>query len=683
MSVQSQAAGRRDPADEEIDKIGIQLLFSGARADCFKLKAETPVCDIVMKGGVTSGVVYPYAVLRLAQDFRLSGIGGTSAGAMAAALTAAAEYARKGNGDHLGFARLEKHCAQLPEILSRLFQPHASHRPVFELLMACLEAADSGQSLVNRLKAVLRLFTSRAGVITGIVVAAAFFGGGLALLPEILSPKEVHGLWFGAEAGAFGVFSGVLLLSLFLVAVKRTSRWPMVFYLAFMAFIELDALGYVTGAPGLAALAPFAPAALGGALGMVAGVVFVADMLIGRLRRTDFGLCPGLQQAGCATPGVTDWLHQAIQDVAGRSDGAPLTFGDIEAVACGPDEPRLALRMITTNLSLRRPYALPEIGGSLGRLGWKPSEWRKLFPEDVIDYLKLASADGAAQDEDTVRPLPNGSKLPVIVGARMSLSFPVLFSAVPVHELSLKGSAGARMLLVDGGLSSNLPLHFFDNLGPPGHPTFALNLRDTGRRQKTPHAEEVTLPRPGARPPRLPAQATKSFGQYLGGLLDAAKDWQDGMLSVMPGQFERIVSIRLSSDEGGLNLAMPPQRSRRLMQLGYRAGAKLAEDFDLQAHRVRRALVAYREIERVARAFERTWTKGGMAQALAAATAPVGARRAWRRAGDEIIRRLGVVAIWAAEFGVPVYDKYFPHPRGSLRITPNLSGDAWNDDGHE
>ncbi|HEY7819119.1 MAG TPA: patatin-like phospholipase family protein, partial [Vicinamibacteria bacterium] len=51
-------------------------------------------CDIIMKGGITSGIVYPKAVCRLALEYRFRAIGGTSAGAIAAAATAAAEYGR-------------------------------------------------------------------------------------------------------------------------------------------------------------------------------------------------------------------------------------------------------------------------------------------------------------------------------------------------------------------------------------------------------------------------------------------------------------------------------------------------------------------------------------------------------------------------------------------------------------
>lgn len=47
-------------------------------------------CDIVMKGGITSGVIYPRAVCRLAKTYRLRSVGGSSAGAIAAAGAAAA-----------------------------------------------------------------------------------------------------------------------------------------------------------------------------------------------------------------------------------------------------------------------------------------------------------------------------------------------------------------------------------------------------------------------------------------------------------------------------------------------------------------------------------------------------------------------------------------------------------------
>ena len=71
-------------------------------------------CDLVMKGGVTSGIVYPKAIHRLAQHYRFKNIGGSSAGAIAAAVTAAAEYQRRRSGRSDGFELLR----QLPETLA-------------------------------------------------------------------------------------------------------------------------------------------------------------------------------------------------------------------------------------------------------------------------------------------------------------------------------------------------------------------------------------------------------------------------------------------------------------------------------------------------------------------------------------------------------------------------------------
>src|SRR5438093_4983980 len=89
-------------------------------------------CDLVMKGGVTSGLVYQGAVLLLKDTYTFRNIGGTSAGAIAAALTAAAEYGRKGGVD--GFARMREWTERLGTekgLLRSLFQPAPAARPAF------------------------------------------------------------------------------------------------------------------------------------------------------------------------------------------------------------------------------------------------------------------------------------------------------------------------------------------------------------------------------------------------------------------------------------------------------------------------------------------------------------------------------------------------------------------------
>src|SRR5689334_5412422 len=121
---------------EEFDE---SLNPGGAPADRF--------CDLVMKGGITSGVVYPPAICALAKEYRFKNIGGTSAGAIAAAVTAAAEFRRRRTGSLEGFKLL----ADLPEQLGtadksgrtqllRLFQPQPSCRRLFGILVRSLNA---------------------------------------------------------------------------------------------------------------------------------------------------------------------------------------------------------------------------------------------------------------------------------------------------------------------------------------------------------------------------------------------------------------------------------------------------------------------------------------------------------------------------------------------------------------
>lgn len=58
--------------------------------------------DLAMRGGTTSGVVYPLAVCEIARAFRVRNVGGASAGAIAAAATAAAEVGRSSGKDGTG-----------------------------------------------------------------------------------------------------------------------------------------------------------------------------------------------------------------------------------------------------------------------------------------------------------------------------------------------------------------------------------------------------------------------------------------------------------------------------------------------------------------------------------------------------------------------------------------------------
>src|SRR5215210_6555584 len=97
---------------------------------------QIEACDLVMKGGITSGVVYPPAILKLATKYRFRNIGGTSAGAIAAAGAAAAEYGRE--SDTSGFMVLQELQQRLsaPGFLRNLFQPSPATRPLLATILA-------------------------------------------------------------------------------------------------------------------------------------------------------------------------------------------------------------------------------------------------------------------------------------------------------------------------------------------------------------------------------------------------------------------------------------------------------------------------------------------------------------------------------------------------------------------
>src|SRR3954451_23812360 len=108
---------------------------------------EKLACDIVMKGGITSGLVYPGAIAELAARYRFRAIGGTSAGAIPPAVVAAAGARRRpGRADPPGgFPRAQ----ELPDALAvehdgdlqllRLFQPDPQTAGLFRVMTAFMK----------------------------------------------------------------------------------------------------------------------------------------------------------------------------------------------------------------------------------------------------------------------------------------------------------------------------------------------------------------------------------------------------------------------------------------------------------------------------------------------------------------------------------------------------------------
>lgn len=135
------------------------------------------VCDLVMKGGITSGVVYPKVVEEVAKRFHLVGIAGTSAGAIAASLAAAAEYRRRTGGGMVGFDQVAGLAEELGMggKLRSLFTPDKETRKLFKKLEMSMEEGFgfgtirrlAGPLLLRREKTFGRLRDNCFGLCTG------------------------------------------------------------------------------------------------------------------------------------------------------------------------------------------------------------------------------------------------------------------------------------------------------------------------------------------------------------------------------------------------------------------------------------------------------------------------------------------------------------------------------------
>ena len=503
-------------------------------------------CDLVMKGGITSGVVYPLAVVELARKYHFKNIGGTSAGAIAAAATAAAECRRRHGSDE-GFEQLKR----LPELLARdgfllsLFQPDRTTKPLFGIALGLLKARGAPAIVATVLR----------GLATGYPIPALA----------------------GAAIGA----------------IVPALAW-------YFGFASLGTAGAL------------------GSLWMVLFAIVAAAIAAGRdvptlLRRNWFGLCSGFSRTAAAGQApLTNWLHGYLNTVAGTSGDAPLTFGDLwnapQTNDPVPTERAVHLEMLTTNLTHGRPYSLPFRDGEARQFYFSPEEWTAFFPPAVIEHLRVHAAPSAMPPRTaeglTLSPLPAMEDLPVVVAVRMSLSFPILFAAVPLWAVdysrtmntrrTMKPRTAERCWFSDGGISSNFPLRFFDN-PLPRWPTFGIDL-------KPPHpdhpdeADFVWLPSTngqGLQPSWNRFDDGPSGAQLVGflwAIIDTMQNWHDNMEARMPGYRNRIVHISQKADEGGLDLDMEPAVITRLSDRGRRAGASLRDRFNWDNH----AWVRYR-----------------------------------------------------------------------------------------
>ena len=529
-----------------------QCVEAPASLPAFKdLAPPDRYCDLILTGGVTSAVAYPPAIFALATVYRLRSLGGSSSGAGSAALAAAAEYRRR-HGSPEGFRLLLERTAQIADTTQRktnlrwLFQPGPGKKRLFSVLVKGV--AKPGHRLLR----------------FGTLLIATYF----------LAPLLV-----------------VLAVAFWVVCMAQ----PEPVWACVMGVLALI-------------------------VGVSLGVVWLGIDLH-RMLNDGYGLCSGLERVrGAKHPPLTQWLHDVIQELAGRPESAPLTFADLETAPGAPsatlgtrargDEVAIKLQMFTANLTLSRPYLFPladDAPEAEGALYFLESEMRDLFPASVVAHMVKVSTQYA---EATPYPLRRaalhepfwrmpGRQLPILVAARMSVSFPVLFKAVPLWTVERKRAPRQpdelrmrRCLFADGGFCSNFPIHLFDS-AVPDWPTFGIALRDLihdkqsdVESQKKQMIDSIQLPEHHH---HQIEEAWQDFdeqtgllgrlGGFVGAMLAAVKDWNDATVARLPGVRDRVVRLGLAPGIGGLNILMTGQQIRALAIVGGEAARRLIERF--------------------------------------------------------------------------------------------------------
>ena len=608
-------------------------------------------CDLVMKGGITSGVVYPPTILEISKHYRFRRIGGASAGAIAAAAAAAAEYGREESTPTVAAAarivaehNSKKGFEQLEEIkcylskdgnLRNLFQPSPGTKPLMNLVDALFPPTPPKQ--VERTQQT----DSKLSMLQS-------------LLHMLQFPVRLICIWAGSR---------------YFPPLSWSTFWGLIIGSILFAFLPLAIFGFIAlFTPEVARyllivkLLPLACGIIGAWFGLQIGGVIGAIM---ELPQNFYGICSGHSDG---IPKVlTDWLSDVINQMAGKDK--PLTFGELKNKTLRkgqPDEERVGiiLRMVTSNLSQGQPYLLPS--GLKGFL-FKEDDMCKLFPSCVVKHMVDFAAKSPIIPNDKLPKgyhfLPDEDDLPVVVAMRMSLSFPILLSAIPLYTISafdaqrIKNDPKTQLCekdlqqnwFSDGGICNNFPIEFFD-VWLPRWPTFGINLAsmpakafENEHHQATPPANPSTVgPRqvdskrlskahfsalhlayphevasdaavflPKADAPQNPEwkdlqnsqSSLQRIGAFIWAIIGTGLFYHETMQANLPSYRERVVQIRLSDEEGGLNLNMPFETIGGIVKKGEQAGELIwnsknnSQEFNLEYHQWVRFRVLMAKLE--------------------------------------------------------------------------------------
>ena len=517
--------------------------------------AADRVADLVMKGGITSGVVYPHAVCEIARTYRLRNLGGTSAGAIAAAVAAAAERGRATGG----FRKL----AELPDWLGSgrnlfsLFQPQRATRRLFGVLAAPLGSRRPALAAAAALPRHYPLATL-LGALPGLVL----------LVLSTLDGRPAHRV--------LAALAPLVLLLAGAAAGAATGA-----YRDLVRAVPATFFGLSTGMPGPRsdgpALTPWLTDLLDDLAGLAPGG---APLTFGDLAQADVNLemvttslthgrpyqLPMHRRSFFFDPAefrrlfperVVSWLeaHPPTGPAEpGSAQRWQLYCRLLEPLRPLPDPADLPV-VVATRLSLSFPGligAVPlwSLDYSRAANSTAAREWRAWFAAHRGDWPRLAGLDVEEwPDRPAARHRPE------------------------------------RCWFSDGGIVSNFPVHFFDQ-ALPRWPTFAINLRPyrPDRPGQPDQAANVWLPpdNSAGRDEWWTRWAPDGRAGLLGfgrAILTTMQNWSDNAQVKVPGYRDRIAHVSHSRSEGGLNLTMDPQTVLALSERGRAAGEKLVARF--------------------------------------------------------------------------------------------------------
>ena len=497
-------------------------------ADPSTYAAPSGECDLIMKGGITSGVIYPRAACYLAKKYRFRQVGGASAGAIAAAFAAAAELGRT-KPHPAGFTGLNALPDELGAKLATLFQPSKQTKAAFEILSDWIEPK---WSLPRRLASIVRRVLMRAPIVAAIAFVVAMLPG--VAVAAALQHGHAWPHWW----------------------TPRRSWWVWV--------------------PGSFVVA------------LVAAVVALLLKTNRTMTANGFGLCNGHTRTDKKNPPLTDWMTDKLDTLAGLDElERPLRFRHLHE-AVQPIE----LQVMTTCLTLRRPYKFPFTHKLFLFCQHCMFDY---FPTAVVEAMgEVASSGGwkcPQHPHQTLYHLPDPDDMPVVIAARISLSFPGLMSAIPLYYIDRSRPKDKRDVVTtwfsDGGISSNFPMHFFDSLWPL-RPTFGINLETFDADYPDDMVWRPSSPKQGLLPRVHPM---KSLVGFVGSILDTMQNWNDTTQLTLPGFRDRVAEVRTLANEGGMNLRMDADVIKGLAVRGANAAA-LFDQFDLDLHKWIRYRVA-------------------------------------------------------------------------------------------